>query len=57
LPASSIGLREQMLRRRPVTGAPVAYGASDHLKRSINTFQLTMFGVGSTVGTRGRLEN
>lgn len=51
MPASSISLREQMLRRRPVTGAPVAYGASDHLKRSINTFQLTMFGVGSTVGT------
>ncbi len=32
-------------------GAPVAYGAADHLKRSIGTFQLTMFGVGSTVGT------
>jgi APA family basic amino acid/polyamine antiporter len=51
LPASSISLREQMLRRRPVTGAPVADGASNQLKRSINTFQLTMFGVGSTVGT------
>ena len=32
-------------------GAPVAHGASDHLKRSIGTFQLTMFGVGATVGT------
>jgi len=51
LPATSIGLAEQMLRRRPVTGAPVAHGAADHLKRSIGTFQLTMFGVGSTVGT------
>ena len=40
-----------MLRRRPVTGAPVAQGVSAHLRRSINTFQLTMFGVGSTVGT------
>ncbi|ORB34319.1 amino acid permease [Mycobacterium paraseoulense] len=40
-----------MLRRRPVVGAAVAYGAADHLKRSIGTFQLTMFGVGSTVGT------
>jgi amino acid transporter len=40
-----------MLRRRPVTGAPVADGASEHLKRSIGTFQLTMFGVGSTIGT------
>ena len=51
MPASSISLTEQMLRRRPVLGAPVAYGASDHLKRSIGTFQLTMFGVGSTIGT------
>ena len=40
-----------MLRRRPVIGAPVADGASAGLKRSIGTFQLTMFGVGSTVGT------
>ena len=51
LPASSISLTEQMLRRRPVVGAPVAHGAADHLKRSIGTFQLTMFGVGSTIGT------
>ncbi|WP_158167773.1 amino acid permease [Mycolicibacterium smegmatis] len=41
----------QMMRRRPVIGAPVAHGASDHLKRSIGTFQLTLFGVGATVGT------
>src|ERR1700744_1589535 len=40
-----------MLRRRPVIGAPVAYGAADHLKRSFGTFELTMFGVGSTIGT------
>ena len=51
MPATSISLREQMLRRRPVVGAHVAYGAADHLKRSIGTFQLTMFGVGSTIGT------
>jgi APA family basic amino acid/polyamine antiporter len=51
LPSSSISLIEQMLRRRPVIGAPVAYGAADHLKRGIGTFELTMFGVGSTVGT------
>ncbi|WP_099022906.1 amino acid permease [Mycolicibacterium palauense] len=44
-------LGEQMLRRRPVTGAPVAHGASENLKRSIGTFQLMMFGVGATVGT------
>ena len=47
----TVSLTEQMLRRRPVIGAPVAHGASDHLKRSIGTFQLTMFGVGATVGT------
>ena len=41
-----------MLRRRPVLGAPVTHGAVSNLKRSIGAFQLTMFGVGSTVGTR-----
>jgi amino acid transporter len=51
LPATSISLTEQMLRRRPVAGAHVAHGAADGLKRSIGTFQLTMFGVGSTIGT------
>jgi len=51
LPSSSISLTEQMLRRRPVVGAHAARGAADHLKRSIGTFQLTMFGVGSTIGT------
>ncbi|WP_408632805.1 amino acid permease [Mycobacterium simiae] len=40
-----------MLRRRPVVGAPVAPGAADHLKRGIGVFELTMFGVGSTIGT------
>src|SRR3954464_3704667 len=49
--APPLGLSKQMFRRRPVIGAPVAHGASDHLKRSIGTFQLTMFGVGATVGT------
>ena len=47
--APSKSLSEQLKRRRPVVGAPVAYGASDHLKRSIGTFQLTLFGVGATV--------
>ncbi|BBY62955.1 amino acid permease [Mycolicibacterium helvum] len=51
MPAPPINLTEQMLRRRPVLGAPVAHGATDHLKRTIGTFQLTMFGVGATVGT------
>ncbi len=49
--AASYNLTEQMLRRRPAIGAPVAHGASATLKRSIGTFQLTMFGVGATVGT------
>ncbi len=49
--APANNLTSQMLRRRPVIGAPVAHGASDHLRRSIGTFQLTMFGVGATVGT------
>lgn len=47
----SISLRQQMLRRRPVGGAPVAEGAASGLKRSFGTFQLTLFGVGSTIGT------
>ncbi|CRZ16151.1 amino acid permease [Mycolicibacterium neworleansense] len=49
--APATNLTSQMLRRRPVIGAPVAHGASDHLRRSIGTFQLTLFGVGATVGT------
>jgi basic amino acid/polyamine antiporter, APA family len=49
--APSLSLSEQMKRRRPIFGAPVAHGASDHLQRSIGTFQLTLFGVGATVGT------
>ena len=49
--APGLTLVQQMLRRRPVIGAPVAHGAVNNLKRSIGTFQLTMFGVGATVGT------
>ncbi|BBY25626.1 APC family permease [Mycobacterium stomatepiae] len=51
MPASSISLSQQMLRRRPAVGAPVAHGAAGHLKRGIGTFELTMIGVGSTIGT------
>src|SRR3954470_14263193 len=50
-PPPTVGLTEQMLRRRPILGAPVAHGASVELKRTIGVFQLTMFGVGATVGT------
>ncbi|EUA39464.1 amino acid permease family protein [Mycobacterium avium subsp. avium 2285 (R)] len=34
-----------------MVGAHVAPGTADHLRRGIGTFQLTMFGVGSTIGT------
>jgi basic amino acid/polyamine antiporter, APA family len=50
MPTPAPSLRWQMLRRRPVSGAPVAVGPSDHLQRSLGTFLLTMFGVGETVG-------
>ncbi|MBB5164364.1 amino acid permease [Mycobacterium sp. AZCC_0083] len=50
-PSPTVSFTQQMLRRRPIIGAPVAHGASDHLKRTIGVFQLTMFGVGATVGT------
>jgi basic amino acid/polyamine antiporter, APA family len=47
-------LREQILRRKPVrtmtaeTGADTGQG---ELERSIGLFQLTLFGVGATIGT------
>lgn len=41
-------LPQQLLRRQPVAGAPVA--ASGNLRRCVGTFQLTLFGVGATVG-------
>ena len=50
MPTPALSLPRQMLRRRPVRGAPVADGASDQLQRSLGTFLLTMFGVGETVG-------
>ena len=51
-----VKLTDQMLRRRPVLGAPVAHGASDHLERSIGTFRVQLIGdlkrrgVGPTAG-------
>src|SRR4051794_9474764 len=50
-PSPTVSFTEQMLRRRPIMGAPVAHGAAQELKRTIGVFQLTMFGVGATVGT------
>lgn len=51
MPAPALSLPQQMLRRRPVSGAPVAVGASDQLQRTLGVFLLTMFGVGETVGS------
>ena len=51
MPSTSISLTDQMLRRRPVGGAHPGKDDAGSLKRSIGTFQLTMFGVGSTIGT------
>ncbi|BBX72980.1 amino acid permease [Mycobacterium shinjukuense] len=51
MPATSTSLKEQLLRRRPVDGAHLVPGGAGSLKRSFGTFQLTMFGVGSTIGT------
>ena len=48
MPAPS--LPQQLLRRRPLSGAPVVDGISVLLQRSLGAFQLTMFGVGATVG-------
>jgi basic amino acid/polyamine antiporter, APA family len=48
------GLRAELLRRKPVRSTGGQHAAGEHgerLPRSIGTFQLTMFGVGATVGT------
>ncbi len=50
MPTPADSLRRQILRRRPVNGAPVADGASAQLERTLGVFLLTMFGVGETVG-------
>jgi basic amino acid/polyamine antiporter, APA family len=54
VPAGTFGLWQQVLRRKPVgtmtaeTGADTGEG---ELARSIGLFQLTLFGVGATIGT------
>ena len=50
MPTPALSLPKQMLRRRPVSGAPVVDGASITCNGSLGTFLLTMFGVGETVG-------
>jgi APA family basic amino acid/polyamine antiporter len=49
-----VPLREQLLRRKPVTVMTEETGADTErgeLKRTIGLFQLTAFGVGATIGT------
>jgi hypothetical protein len=47
-------LREQILRRKPVAEMTAETGAdteTGELSRSIGLFQLSMFGIGATIGT------
>jgi len=47
-------LRSSLLRRKPISAFVAETGAATEggeLKRTIGTFQLTMFGVGATIGT------
>ncbi|MFT3690832.1 APC family permease [Paenirhodobacter sp.] len=45
-------LGRRLLRKKPMTNVVDGHGAHDgELKRSITLFQLTMFGVGATIGT------
>lgn len=46
-----MSLSQQILRRKPLSLARTGSEEAGDLKRSIGTFQLTMFGVGATVGT------
>jgi basic amino acid/polyamine antiporter, APA family len=53
-PGANSGLRQELLRRKPVRshdGQHAAGDHGDHLPRTIGTFQLAMFGVGATIGT------
>ena len=52
-PGGTTGLRHELLRRKPV-GSHAHEGehvVGGDLQRSIGTFQLTMFGVGATIGS------
>lgn len=46
-----MSVREQLLRRKPLNAVTAGAQEAGQLKRTIGTFQLTMFGVGATVGT------
>ncbi|MFZ3599400.1 APC family permease [Streptomyces sp. BH104] len=60
MPVNNVGLRQQLLRRKPVSAflADTAAGDQqdpDHgqggLRRTVGGFQLTLIGVGATIGT------
>jgi amino acid transporter len=50
VPTRTLPLAEQLRRRKPIVFRD-HHHEGEELKRGITTFQLTMFGVGATVGT------
>ena len=51
---SDATLQEQFLRRKPVTAMTAETGTDSgegELERTIGLFQLSMFGIGATIGT------
>ncbi len=55
--AARPSLREQILRRKPVAAMTAESGTDagqGELARSIGLVQLTLFGVGATIGTTSR---
>ena len=48
--ADQVSIGEQLKRRKPISAQRGPHVGPD-LERSFGTFQLTMFGVGATVGT------
>ncbi|MEU5609751.1 amino acid permease [Streptomyces sparsogenes] len=57
MPPNPVRLRQQLLRRKPVsaflaeTGAQEGHAQGQGLRRTVGGFQLTMIGVGATIGT------
>jgi APA family basic amino acid/polyamine antiporter len=54
MPPMAVSLREKVMRRKPVRVMTAETGAdtdSGELARTIGLFQLTLFGVGATIGT------
>ena len=54
MPDRAPNLGQRLLRRKPIEmflAQSQAHGQGGELRRSITLFQLTMFGVGATIGT------